>query len=130
MMRSPSSVIVILLTLLLVCFSHQTATSQEMCSRLRRLEADAPNNFANVKNLKLPNAAQCKVDIDGFSCEWNDIEFEKEKFLKDLETCFPHGGERITRGDPTSIMFRVSRRVEFLVTWEKREMSFVAYYIP
>jgi hypothetical protein len=53
---------VTILTLFLVCFSYEMAISQEICGVLRRLGLDAVNNFANVKNLKLPNAERCEVD--------------------------------------------------------------------
>jgi len=103
-----------------------------MCRILRRLEADAANNFANVKNLKLPNAAQCKVDYEepiGFWCDWNNIpRSEFEKLVKDMKTCFPQAEELFK--DDKQATLRLGRTVWFEVEWGEDVMVFGLLYRP
>lgn len=122
---------VTILTLFLLCFSYETAISQEICGVLRRLGLDAVNNFANVKNLKLPNAERCEVDDDDeYWCHWDnatlkDPRKEFERFVKDIQTCFPQAKfDRLESSDDSA--FIRFRTFEFYVSYDEDQIAFSA----
>jgi hypothetical protein len=122
---------VALLALLLVCFGYETAASQEICSLLRRLGLDAVNNFANVRDLKLPNAERCEVDDDDeYWCHWDNATIKEprrefEKFVKDIQACFPQAKfDRLKSSDDSA--FIRFRAFEFYVSYDEDEIAFSA----